>query len=61
MVVLEGARVTEIRPARLGEQFGLYPVADRDWIFAAGETSWVQWQESWQNLQGGPVGLSGGS
>ena len=60
-VVLEGARVTEIRPARLGEQFGLFPVADRDWIFAAGETSWAQWQESWQNLQGEPVGLSGGS
>ncbi len=61
MVILEGSKVTEIRPARLGEQFGLFPVADRDWIFAAGETSWAQWQESWQNLQGESRGLSGGS
>jgi hypothetical protein len=50
-VVLDGAKVTEIRPSHLGEQLGLFPVPDKDWIFAAGETSWNQWQESWQFIQ----------
>lgn len=50
-VVLDGAKVTEIRPSHLGEQLGLFPVPDKEWIFAAGETSWNQWQESWQFIQ----------
>jgi hypothetical protein len=57
-VVLDGAKVTEIRPSHLGEQLGLFPVPDKEWIFAAGETSWNQWQESWQFIQPLPEALS---
>ncbi|MFN6302093.1 MAG: hypothetical protein ACK42H_07870 [Planctomycetota bacterium] len=49
-VRLEGSHVSSFRPSQLAKKLGLLDVPDHQWIFAASETTWAQWERDWQEL-----------